>query len=301
MAQHLRRKRRRSIRDPASRCTLAEERARRISDLRYDLRFAIPADQAAPVTGRVSDHVHAEGRVASAGARLRAAGARHRRPPTAPMSPSPATMIIVLPAARLREGRNEISLEFVAGDAALNRNAEFLYTLFVPARAHLAFPCFDQPDLKARWTLALDVPDGWQAVANGAVTTRREDAVRKVHADIRRHAAALDVSLRVRRRPVLDRDRRARAAARSGCCIAKPTPPRSRATATRSSTCTPSALAWLEQLHRQSRIRGASSTSSSCRRSSSAAWSIPARSSTTPRRCCSIRPRRRTRSSAAPA
>ena len=38
-----------------------------------------------------------------------------------------------------------------------------------------------------------------------------------------------------------------------------------------------------------SRIRGASSTSCSCRRSSSAAWSTPARSSTTPRRCCSIR------------
>ena len=40
--------------------------------------------------------------------------------------------------------------------------------MFVPARAHLAFPCFDQPDLKARWTLALDVPAEWQALANGA-------------------------------------------------------------------------------------------------------------------------------------
>ena len=32
----------------------------------------------------------------------------------------------------------------------------------MPARAHQAFPCFDQPDLKARWSLALDVPEGWQ-------------------------------------------------------------------------------------------------------------------------------------------
>jgi aminopeptidase N len=28
-----------------------------------------------------------------------------------------------------------------AGDASLNRNDDFLYTIFVPARAHLAFPC----------------------------------------------------------------------------------------------------------------------------------------------------------------
>ena len=46
----------------------------------------------------------------------------------------------------------------------------------MPARARLAFPCFDQPDLKARWTLALDVPAGWQALANGAETSR--DGVR---------------------------------------------------------------------------------------------------------------------------
>ena len=77
---------------------------------------------------------------------------------------------LTLPASATRAGDNEIAIEFVAGDEALNRNDEFLYTLFVPARAHLAFPCFDQPDLKARYTLSLDVPAGWQAVANGAET-----------------------------------------------------------------------------------------------------------------------------------
>src|SRR6185295_12569421 len=54
----------------------------------------------------------------------------------------------------------------------LNRNDEFLYTLFVPARASLAMPCLDQLDLKARWTLALDIPSGWTAVANGAEVSR---------------------------------------------------------------------------------------------------------------------------------
>ena len=54
----------------------------------------------------------------------------------------------------------------------MNRNEEFLYTLFVPARARLTFPCFDQPDLKARYTLTLEVPADWQAVANGAEAGR---------------------------------------------------------------------------------------------------------------------------------
>ena len=91
----------------------------------------------------------------------------------------------MLPASALREGPNVVTLEFVAGNASLNRNDDFLYTIFVPARAHEAFPCFDQPDLKARWTLALDVPDTWAAVANGAETARvsREGRTRLTFAE----------------------------------------------------------------------------------------------------------------------
>jgi aminopeptidase N len=79
---------------------------------------------------------------------------------------------IVLPSAALRTGANAITIDFDAGDAPLNRSDDFLYTIFVPARAHEAFPCFDQPDLKARWTLALDVPAGWETLANGAELAR---------------------------------------------------------------------------------------------------------------------------------
>ena len=35
----------------------------------------------------------------------------------------------------------------------LNRNDDFMYTLFVPARASLAMPCFDQPNLKATFNV----------------------------------------------------------------------------------------------------------------------------------------------------
>ncbi len=79
---------------------------------------------------------------------------------------------IVIPKEFLVPGENSIEISFVAGNASLNRNPDFMYALFVPARAHLAWPCFDQPDLKARYTLQLIVPADWQAVANGAETGR---------------------------------------------------------------------------------------------------------------------------------
>ena len=82
---------------------------------------------------------------------------------------------IIVPATAIRGGENAIRIEFLAGDESLNRNDEFLYTLFVPARARYAFPCFDQPSLKARYSLTLDMPASWQATANG-VETGRETA-----------------------------------------------------------------------------------------------------------------------------
>src|SRR3954468_19829280 len=43
---------------------------------------------------------------------------------------------------------------------------EYIYTLFVPMDASMAFPCFDQPDLKGRFTLSLVIPSDWVAISN---------------------------------------------------------------------------------------------------------------------------------------
>ncbi len=75
---------------------------------------------------------------------------------------------VVVPSDALREGPNALEIEFLTGDGSLNRSDNFLYTLFVPDRARFAFPVFDQPDLKARYSLTLSVPSHWRAVSNGA-------------------------------------------------------------------------------------------------------------------------------------
>ncbi|MEX0979852.1 MAG: M1 family aminopeptidase [Gemmatimonadota bacterium] len=82
--------------------------------------------------------------------------------------------LVVHPSALLAGERNTIDIDFTAGDGSLNRNDEYLYTLFVPDRAHHALPLFDQPDLKARVMLSLELPAHWKAVANGRSTLRPE-------------------------------------------------------------------------------------------------------------------------------
>ncbi|HKJ01031.1 MAG TPA: M1 family aminopeptidase, partial [Longimicrobiales bacterium] len=74
---------------------------------------------------------------------------------------------VVIPAAALRAGSNEVRLVYTAGDEALNRNDDFLYALFVPDRAHFSLPVFDQPNLKATVAWSLTLPGSWQALANG--------------------------------------------------------------------------------------------------------------------------------------
>jgi aminopeptidase N len=167
--------------DPAAGvpASLAEARAARLSDLRYDLSFRLPADRLAPIAGRVSITFQLQDASASLALDFAPGRTGAVKAVTAggvPVDPRMANGHIVLPPSALRNGLNTVAIDFDAGDAPLNRSEDFLYTIFVPARAHEAFPCFDQPDLKARWTLALDVPEDWVTVANGAERSRSREA-----------------------------------------------------------------------------------------------------------------------------
>jgi aminopeptidase N len=83
---------------------------------------------------------------------------------------------LVVSGAYLLKGENVLRLRFespvaTSGSAVtryLDRedNSEYVYTLFVPSDASTVFPCFDQPDLKARFTLDITTPETWKVVTN---------------------------------------------------------------------------------------------------------------------------------------
>lgn len=155
---------------------LADQRVEQIRDLQYRAFFSIPESKQTPIQGTLT-------------ARFTLAGSD---PVVFDFAQSPEQLLratangvdireslvlegghIGVPAQVLKTGdTNEISFEFVAGDDALNRQDDFLYTLFVPARASRTLPVVDQPNLKGRWTLSLEVPESWAAVANGAEVRR---------------------------------------------------------------------------------------------------------------------------------
>jgi len=149
--------------------TLAQDRAASIRNLRYELQFTIPSKKSDPVHGSatirfmlpaphevVLDFEQPREKILD----VRAAGS--------PANVEFADGHLIVPKHLTHAGENTFGIEFLAGDEALNRNDDYLYTLFVPARAHLTFPCFDQPDLKARYSLSLTFPTEWVSVANGA-------------------------------------------------------------------------------------------------------------------------------------
>src|SRR3989475_10200912 len=91
---------------------------------------------------------------------------------------------LIVPARLLRPGRNRLTLSFEApialSGSAVTRyvdredGSEYVYTLFVPSDASSAFPCFDQPDLKARFSLELVVPRAWTAVGNAPIAATED-------------------------------------------------------------------------------------------------------------------------------
>ena len=162
--------------DPGVSWALAQHRAATISDINYALSLAIPESQDDAIQGRVV--VTFELSDASQPLQLDFRESADKIGSVlANDSESDYRFInehIVIPAQELVAGRNEIRIDFTAGSSSLNRNPEFLYTLFVPDRARTAFPLFDQPDLKATFELDLTIPTGWTAMSNAPEVEVRE-------------------------------------------------------------------------------------------------------------------------------
>ena len=151
---------------------LAQLRKEEIKDLKYNLRFSIPEQKQEAVEGEtrilftiqkpqeiILDFRESADKVKEVN-----------------INGQPTEYIflnehIILPKASTIEGENKVYIRFTAGDQSLNRNDEYLYTLLVPDRARTIFPCFEQPNLKAEFTLQLEVPAEWEAVSNTSVAS----------------------------------------------------------------------------------------------------------------------------------
>lgn len=82
---------------------------------------------------------------------------------------------LIIPKENLLLGANKIEVNFIAGNLSLNRNDDFLYTLLVPDRASTLFPCFDQPDIKANYTLEIKAPKDWAVLTSSAVSKETQE------------------------------------------------------------------------------------------------------------------------------
>jgi aminopeptidase N len=162
--------------EPGVSHTLAIARAARLSELRYDLAFSIKQHVAAVAgkeTLRFSDSAtgdlvldYRDGTISSATLN----------------GTTIATTLenghLLLPASTLKRGQNELQIAFTSLAGAAGKaitqyedrddGSEYVYTLFVPMDASMAFPCFDQPDLKAKFTLQVTAPVEWTVIANTA-------------------------------------------------------------------------------------------------------------------------------------
>jgi len=155
---------------------LAIQRAAQISNLRYEIRFDLPLERHVGIDASVTmrfELAEVDGPLV-VDFNPNQAGQLHSCTVNGiPAHPARVNGHLIVPPDRLTPGHNALQFVFTAGDAALNRRDDHLYTIFVPARAHEVFPCFDQPDLKARFSLTLTIPAEWVAVANGDAASQR--------------------------------------------------------------------------------------------------------------------------------
>jgi aminopeptidase N len=157
---------------------LAIWRANAVADVRYDLSLDVTAPDSAigHVTVRFKRTGTSDAILDWRGRRVTRIMSNGRPLPVAAANGAH----IRIPARLLEAAENAIELWFVSdiapSGASIIRThdqtdgSDYLYSLLVPADADQLFPCFDQPDLKARVTFTLTTPRAWTALANGSVS-----------------------------------------------------------------------------------------------------------------------------------
>ncbi len=159
--------------DPGVSRTLATARAARLSNLHYALSFHLTPHSptiAGHETLTFADTGTGDLALDYRDGTISAASLNGKDIPTALENGH-----LNLPAVAMLP-HNELKLTFTSNVATAGKaftryedrddHNEYIYTLFVPMDASMAFPCFDQPDLKARFALEVSHPTGWTVIAN---------------------------------------------------------------------------------------------------------------------------------------
>ncbi len=149
---------------------LAQARKKGITEIEYNLKFNIPAEQSGKINGDmlikinlrkdlyphdlILDFKEDASNIEAITLNGKKASYKYRNEH------------IIIPAEEVTDGKNSVEIKFTAGEQSLNRNPDYMYTLLVPDRARTLFPCFDQPDMKASYKLRLTIPEQWEAVGN---------------------------------------------------------------------------------------------------------------------------------------
>lgn len=156
---------------------LAEQRKQTISQLQYHLFFSLSDDKEQAVEGReivrfqLSERTEIVLDFRESGDKIHSVRVNGKARPFTFKNEH-----IIIAKQHTTKGINTIEILFTAGRQSLNHRGNYVYTLFVPDRARTVFPCFDQPNLKARFALTLEVPDQWTTVTNTEVTAEPSKA-----------------------------------------------------------------------------------------------------------------------------
>lgn len=145
---------------------LADYRKQQVSDVVYDLHFKIPNEKENPIPSRLALNFRVHDLINDVFLDFNEQVSKLK---SIKINAKKSVIIhqkehIIIDKTALVLGKNSIEIFFDAGEKSLNRNADFLYTLLVPDRASTLFPCFDQPDIKAKYNLKITAPKDWKVL-----------------------------------------------------------------------------------------------------------------------------------------
>jgi len=173
--------------EPGVSLQLAQWRAKHYRDIRYALHIQL-VEGSGLLHGKLAIVVNTPAKPVDLVLDWRGAPVRNVRVNDVSVTPEVRNEHLTIGRQHLRGGRNTIQLEFespvaVSGSAVTRYKdredgSEYLYTLLVPADASTLFPCFDQPDLKARFSLQLELPQHWKAISNSSLEKQTNNNVK---------------------------------------------------------------------------------------------------------------------------